>query len=103
MVVFINKADIVDEEMLELVELEVMELLEDFGFDPEGTPMIHGSALLALKGTFNLICQFFSNTNNIEFFPQGTKENMAKKVFIGYWKPWITTCLCQSAMSVLLS
>ena len=42
MVVFINKADIVDEEMLELVELEMIELLEDFGFDGENTPIIKG-------------------------------------------------------------
>jgi elongation factor Tu len=49
-VVYINKADLVDEEMLELVELEVMELLTDFGFDGENTPMVKGSALLALTG-----------------------------------------------------
>jgi len=50
LVVFINKADIVDEEMLELVELEMIELLEDFGFDGENTPIIKGSARLALQG-----------------------------------------------------
>ena len=50
LVVFINKADIVDEEMLELVELEMMDLLNDFGFDGDDTPIIRGSALLALKG-----------------------------------------------------
>ena len=49
-VVFINKADIVDNEMLELVELEALELLEKFGFDTENTPVIHGSAKLALEG-----------------------------------------------------
>ena len=48
--VFINKADIVDAEMLELVEIEVMELLEEFGFDPNSTPIVKGSALLALDG-----------------------------------------------------
>ena len=36
--------------MLELVELEMIELLTDFGFDGDNTPMIHGSALLALRG-----------------------------------------------------
>ena len=50
LVVFINKADLVDDEMLELVELEIMELLDDFGFDGENTPMIRGSAKLALSG-----------------------------------------------------
>ena len=42
MVVFINKADLVDEEMLELVELEAQELLEQFGYDAEATPIIKG-------------------------------------------------------------
>ena len=50
LVVFINKADAVDEEMLDLVELEAMELLEEYGFDPEKTPIIKGSALQALEG-----------------------------------------------------
>jgi elongation factor Tu len=49
-VVFINKADVVDDEMLELVELEVRDLLREFGYDSEGTPVIAGSALDALKG-----------------------------------------------------
>ena len=40
MVVFINKADLVDEEMLELVELEAQELLEQFGYDAEDTPIV---------------------------------------------------------------
>ena len=48
--VFINKADIVDEEMLELVELEMLDLLTDFGFDSANTPVIKGSALSALNG-----------------------------------------------------
>ncbi len=50
LVVFINKADIVDAEMLELVELEAMELLGEYGFDADVTPIIKGSALLALEG-----------------------------------------------------
>ncbi|XP_014227728.1 uncharacterized protein LOC106653025 [Trichogramma pretiosum] len=49
-IVFINKADLADEEMLDLVELEVRELLDHFGFDCENTPVVRGSALLALKG-----------------------------------------------------
>lgn len=48
-VVFINKADLADEEMLELVEIEIRELLSDFGFDGEGTPVILGSAKEALN------------------------------------------------------
>lgn len=49
-VVYINKADLADKEMLELVEIEMRELLSDFGFDGYSTPVICGSALLALKG-----------------------------------------------------
>lgn len=46
--VYINKADKSDQESLELVELEMRELLCDFGFDGVNCPMIHGSAKLAM-------------------------------------------------------
>lgn len=49
-VVYINKADAVDNEVLELVELEIRELLCDFGFDGINCPVIIGSALKALEG-----------------------------------------------------
>ncbi|XP_055687445.1 elongation factor Tu [Lutzomyia longipalpis] len=49
-VVFINKADKADREMLDLVELEMRELLTDFGFDGDACPVICGSATAALKG-----------------------------------------------------
>ncbi|KAK6467598.1 elongation factor Tu [Huso huso] len=49
-VVFVNKADAVDDkEMLELVELEIRELLSEFGYEGEKTPVIVGSALCALE------------------------------------------------------
>ncbi|XP_063834235.1 elongation factor Tu [Ostrinia nubilalis] len=48
--VFINKADIVDDELLELVEIEMRELMTDFGYDGNTVPMICGSALKALNG-----------------------------------------------------
>ncbi|KAJ6641706.1 Elongation factor Tu, mitochondrial [Pseudolycoriella hygida] len=48
-VVFINKADKSDNECLELVELELRELLCDFGFDGVNCPVIVGSAMLAMK------------------------------------------------------
>src|SRR5690554_3437177 len=50
-VVFLNKADLVDdEEMLELVEMEMRELLSFYNFDGDNTPIIQGSALGALNG-----------------------------------------------------
>ena len=50
MVVFLNKADLVDdEELLELVELEVRELLTEYEFPGDDTPIIRGSALKALE------------------------------------------------------
>ena len=51
MVVYMNKADMVDdEELLELVEMEVRELLDDYEFPGDDTPIIIGSALKALEG-----------------------------------------------------
>ena len=50
-VVFLNKADMVDdEELLELVEMEVRELLDEYDFPGDDTPIITGSALMALEG-----------------------------------------------------
>ncbi|MCY7008472.1 elongation factor Tu [Fusobacterium simiae] len=50
-VVFLNKADMVDdEELLELVEMEVRELLTEYGFPGDEIPVIRGSALGALNG-----------------------------------------------------
>jgi len=50
-VVFLNKADMVDdEELLELVEMEIRELLDMYEFPGDDTPIIIGSALKALEG-----------------------------------------------------
>ena len=50
-VVFLNKADMVDdEELLELVEMEVRELLDQYEFPGDDTPIVVGSALKALEG-----------------------------------------------------
>ncbi|ABE57781.1 MULTISPECIES: elongation factor Tu [Chromohalobacter] len=50
-VVFLNKADMVDdEELLELVEMEVRELLNEYDFPGDDCPIITGSALMALEG-----------------------------------------------------
>ena len=51
LVVFLNKCDMVeDEEMLELVEMEMRELLDQYDYDGDNTPIIRGSALGALNG-----------------------------------------------------
>jgi elongation factor Tu len=51
MVVFLNKCDMVDDpELVDLVEMEVRDLLSEYGFDGENTPVIRGSALKALEG-----------------------------------------------------
>jgi elongation factor Tu len=50
MVVFLNKCDMVDdEELIELVEMELRELLDKYEYPGDDTPIIHGSALLALE------------------------------------------------------
>ena len=52
LVVFMNKVDQVDdEELLELVEMEIRELLTEYGFDGDEIPVIKGSALAAIEGT----------------------------------------------------
>lgn len=51
LVVFLNKVDMVDDpELLELVEMEVRDLLNQYGFPGDSIPVIKGSALMALEG-----------------------------------------------------
>lgn len=51
LIVFLNKVDLVDdEELIDLVEMEVRELLNEYGFPGDDTPVIKGSALKALQG-----------------------------------------------------
>ncbi|MGQ4235210.1 elongation factor Tu [Enterococcus faecium] len=51
LIVFLNKVDLVDdEELIDLVEMEVRELLSEYGFTGDDTPVIKGSALKALQG-----------------------------------------------------
>ncbi|CAK8692826.1 unnamed protein product [Clavelina lepadiformis] len=49
LVVYINKADAADEEMIELVEMEIREVLDKYGFNGDETPIVIGSALCALE------------------------------------------------------
>ena len=51
MVVFMNKCDMVDDpELLDLVEMEIRDLLSEYDYDGDNTPIIRGSALKALEG-----------------------------------------------------
>ncbi|HAQ9837517.1 TPA: elongation factor Tu [Enterococcus faecium] len=51
LIFFLNKVDLVDdEELIDLVEMEVRELLSEYGFPGDDTPVIKGSALKALQG-----------------------------------------------------
>jgi elongation factor Tu len=51
-VVYLNKVDMMDDpELLELVELELRELLNEYGFPGDATPIVRGSALQALEST----------------------------------------------------
>lgn len=49
-VVFVNKVDTASEDLKELVELEVRDMLTNFGWAGDSVPLIHGSALYALEG-----------------------------------------------------
>ncbi|XP_064115049.1 elongation factor Tu, mitochondrial-like [Macrobrachium nipponense] len=50
-VVFINKVDAADEEMVELVEMEIRELMSAMGYDGDSVPLVKGSALAAIDGS----------------------------------------------------
>ncbi|XP_031623960.1 uncharacterized protein LOC116341180 [Contarinia nasturtii] len=49
-IVYINKIDAADEEMVDLVEMEIRELMSEMGFDGDNLPVVRGSALNALEG-----------------------------------------------------
>lgn len=48
-IVYINKVDAADEEMVDLVEMEIRELMTEMGFDGDSLPVVRGSALCALE------------------------------------------------------
>jgi elongation factor Tu len=51
LVVFLNKMDLADPDLVELVEMELRELLSNYGFDGDNIPIIRGSAVCALNDT----------------------------------------------------
>lgn len=86
-IVFINKVDAADSEMVELVEMEIRELLTEMGFDGENLPVIKGSALCALEGKEPEI----GNATNLLFFYISSRicnfyfYFQEKKLFKHYW------------------
>ncbi|MBF4695849.1 elongation factor Tu [Fusibacter ferrireducens] len=81
-VVFLNKCDMVDdEELLELVEMEVRDLLTEYDFPGDDTPIIRGSALKALEGDAEWAEKIIELFNVIdEYIPQ--PERATDKPFL---------------------
>ena len=71
-VVYLNKADMVDdEELIELVEMEVRELLNKYDFPGDDTPIIKGSALKALEGDAKYVESVVELVKSLDsFFPE---------------------------------
>jgi elongation factor Tu len=68
-VVYLNKADMVDdEELLELVEMEVRELLTEYGFPGDDTPVITGSSLGALNGEQQWVDRIMDLMNEVDSY-----------------------------------
>ena len=66
-VVFLNKCDMVDDaELIELVEMEVRELLSEYDFPGDDTPVIQGSALKALEGEAEWEEKIIELMNNVD-------------------------------------
>ena len=76
LLVWLNKCDMVDdEELLELVEMEVRDLLSEYGFPGDDTPIIRGSALKALEGDeyhMNQVMELMANVD--AYIPEPVRE-----------------------------
>jgi elongation factor Tu len=78
-VVFLNKADMVDdEELLELVEMEVRELLSFYDYDGDNTPVVLGSALGALNGEQKWVDTVLSLMNEVDSWIELPKRDVDK-------------------------
>jgi elongation factor Tu len=75
-VVFLNKVDMMDDpELLDLVEVEIRELLNKYGFPGDKTPIIRGSALKALNGDPEAVKQIEELMKQVdEFIPTPTRD-----------------------------
>lgn len=76
LVVFLNKTDLVsDPELIELVEVEVRELLDKYGFDGQKTPIVKGSATKALEGDAEAVKSIEQLMDAVdEWIPEPTRE-----------------------------
>ena len=77
MVVFMNKCDQVDDpELLDLVEMEIRDLLNEYGFDGDNTPIIRGSALKALEGDASYVEVIDALMDSVdEWIPTPDRDN----------------------------
>ena len=75
-VVFLNKCDLVDdEELIDLVEMEVRELLNEYEFDGDNCPIIRGSAYQALQGDAAYAAKIEELMDNVdEYIPAPARE-----------------------------
>ena len=77
MVVFMNKCDMVDDpELLDLVEMEIRDLLNEYGFEGDDTPVVRGSALKALEGDAEYVAKIEELMNAVdEWIPTPERDN----------------------------
>ena len=79
LVVFLNKCDMVeDEEMLELVEMEMRELLDQYDYDGDNTPIIRGSALGALNGVDKWVDSVMQLMDTVDEWIQEPERDVEK-------------------------
>ena len=76
LIVFLNKCDMVDdEELLDLVEMEVRDLLNEYGFPGDDTPIIRGSALKALEGDADYQAKILELMDTVDsYIPDPVRE-----------------------------
>ncbi|MBT6808623.1 MAG: elongation factor Tu [Flavobacteriales bacterium] len=79
MVVFLNKADMVDdEELLELVDMEVRDLLSFYDYDGDNTPVVTGSALGALNGESEWVAKIDELMDAVDSYIQEPERDNEK-------------------------
>ena len=88
LVVFLNKVDMLEgeEEMIELVEMEVRELLSEYGFDGDNTPVIQGSALQALNGDAKYEDKIMELMNAVDTYIETPEQELDKTIPNGCWR-----------------